>query len=85
MDVIVEFGRSEGAGEKSYQMKLVVNDDRKDCSESIVRGVGFNHKLMVRKPMVKDQSTGEGLFQHLKSGAAFVVEVPRSTLPGEPR
>jgi len=84
MDIIVEFGRSKGVGEKSYQMKLVINDERKDCSESIVRGVGFNHKLMVQKPMVKDWSTGESLFQCLKSRAALVVEVPQSTLPGEP-
>jgi len=41
-------------------MKLVINDDRKDCSKSIVGGICFNHKLMVQKPMVKDQSMGEG-------------------------
>ena len=75
MDIIVEFGRSKGAGEKSYRMKLVINDDRKDCSESVVGGVSFNHKLMVRKPMVEDQSLGESLFQRLESGAASCVLV----------
>jgi len=84
VDVIVEFGQSKGVGEKSYQMKLVINDDRKDCSESIVGGIGFNHKLMVQKPMMEDWSTGESLFQCLKSSAASVIKVPWSTLPGEP-
>jgi len=84
MDIVVEFGRSKGAGEKSYWVKLVINDDRKDFSESVVGGVGFNHKLMVWKPMVKDRSTGESLLQCLESGAACVIELPWSTLPGEP-
>jgi len=68
----------------TYQVKLVINDDRKDCSKSIVGGVSFHHKLMVREPMMEDQSMGEGLFQHLESGGACVVEVPWSTLLGEP-
>jgi len=84
VDVVVEFGQSKGVGEKSYWMKLVIDDDRKDCSESIVGSVGFNHKLMIWKPMVKDQSTDEGLLQHRESRAAFIVEVPLSTLLGEP-
>jgi len=55
----------------------------KDGSKSIVRGISFNHKLMVWDPMVKDWSTGESLFQRLESRAAFVVKVPQSTLLGE--
>jgi len=84
VDIVVEFSRSKGAGEKGYWMKLVINDDRKDCSKSIVGGIGINHKLMVRKPMVEDWSSGESVFQGLESGAASVVKVPRSTLLGEP-
>ena len=76
MDFVVGFGRSKGAGEKGYRVKLVINDDRKDCSKSVVGGISFNHKLVVRKPMMEDRSTGESLFQCLESGAAFVVKVP---------
>jgi len=70
-------------GEKGYQVKLVINDDRKDCSDSVVGGFGFNNELVVQKPMVEAQSSGEGLFQSLKSGAAFVIKVQWSTLLGE--
>jgi len=81
---VMTFSQSKGAGEERYQVKLVINYDRKDCSESIVGGIGFNHKLMVWKPMVKDWSTGESLLQHLESRVACVVEVPQSSLLGEP-
>jgi len=65
-------------------VKFVINDNRKDSSESIIGGVSFHHKLMVQKPMVKDWGLGKGLLQSLKSRAAFVIEDPWSTLLGEP-
>jgi len=61
VDIVVEFGRSKGYREKCYWVKFVINDDRKDSSESIIGGIGFHHKLMVQKPMVEDWSLGRGL------------------------
>jgi len=84
VDVVVEFSQSKGVGEKGYWVKFIINDDRKDCSESTVGSIGFNYKLMVQKPMIENWRTGESLFQHLESGAALVIEVSQSTCPGEP-
>ena len=64
-------------------MKLVINDDKKDCSKSIVRGVSFNHKSVVQNPMMEDQSVGESLFQRLESRTALAVKAPWSALWGE--
>ena len=84
VNVVVEFRRSESPGVKSDWVEFVVGgENRKDCSEGVVGGVGFDDDLGVRYPMGKNRSTSEGLLKSPKRLPTSIGEVPGYTFPSE--
>ena len=43
----------------------------------------FNDEQRVQDPVCQYQHSGEGLLQHVESGAAFVGEIPRRAFAGK--
>jgi len=84
MCVVVQLRRSESARVKGNWMNFIIFiNNGEDCSESIVRGIGFHNKLSIGNPMSKDRSGGKCFLERVESILIGGIELPRSVLPGE--
>ena len=58
-------------------------NNRKDCSESIVRSISFHDELSIRNPISEDESKDECFLERIKSIMTEGVELPRNILSGK--
>jgi hypothetical protein len=59
MHIVVQFRGREGPGMESDWVHSIVSEDGKDCSKSIIGGVGFHDERSVRNPLDEGRSGGE--------------------------
>ena len=62
---------------------IIFVNNGEDCSESIVRGIGFHNELSIRNPMSEDRGGDKCFLERVESILTGGVELPRSVLPGE--
>ena len=84
VDVVVEFGGGKRPGVESDRMNFVGDNDGKDGTEGVVRGVSFNDDLSVGVPLNEDRSGGEGLLQRIKGILTLISPSPRGGLARQP-
>ena len=85
VNIVVEFGWGEGVGVEGNGVDFIVHqrNHREDGSEGVVWCIHFNDEQRVQDPVCQYQHSGEGLLQHVESGAAFVGEIPRRAFAGK--
>ena len=84
MCVIVQLRRSESTRVKGNWMNFIIFvNNRENCSESIVRGIGFHNELSIGNPMSKDRSGGKCFLERVESILTGGVKLPRNVLPDE--
>ena len=84
MCVVVQLCRSESARVKGNWVNFIIFiNNGEDCSESIVRGIGFHNELSIRNPMSENRSGGKCFLERVESILIREVELPRNVLPGE--
>ena len=84
MCVVVQLCRSESARVKGNWVNFIIFiTNGEDCSESIVRGIGFHNELSIRNPMSENKSEGECLLEKVESIMIGGVELSRNVLPDE--
>ena len=85
MDIVVEFWQCKGVGMESNVVDFIVHwgDCGEDGGKGVVQHIHFNYEQRARNPRCQYQHSGEGLFQHVESRAAFVGEIPSRTFVGE--
>ena len=84
MCVVVQLRRSESVRVKGNWMNFIIFvNNGEDCSESIVRGIGFHNELSIGNPMSKDRSRGKCFLERVESIYTGGVELPRNVLLGE--
>ena len=85
MGVVVQLQSSQGTGVEHYKMDLSIKaGDRQDTSDYIVRGICFHNDRGVWNKMDKDECSGEGVLESIKSTSTVLGEDPRSIFLGEP-
>jgi len=62
---------------------IIFVNNGEDCSESIVRDIGFHNELSIRNPMSEDKSGGKCFLKRVESILTGGVELPRNVLLGE--
>ena len=63
MSVIIQLWRGHGVGVDCNWSEFTIRaHDGEDASDSVVRGISFNHEQSIRDPMSEDQSRCKGLF-----------------------
>ena len=68
MCVVVQLRRSESARVKGNWVNFIIFiNNREDCSESIVRGIGFHNELSIGNPMSEDRSRGKCFLERVES------------------
>jgi len=68
MCVIVQLRYSESARVKGNWVNFIIFiNNREDCSESIVRGIGFHNELSIGNPMSEDRSGGKCFLERVES------------------
>ena len=84
MGVIVLFGRSEGTGMESDRVDITgVGDDGEDSTKCIVRSIHLNDQGLIRLPVHKNRSGGEGSLQSIEGLPCFICEIPLSPHMGQ--
>ena len=84
MCVVVQLCCSESVRVKGNWMNFIIFiNNGEDCSESIVRGIGFHNELSIGNPMSEDRSRGKCFLERVESILTGGVELPRNVLPGE--
>ena len=84
MCVVVQLCRSESARVKGNWVNFIIFiNNGEDCSESIVRGIGFHNELSIRNPMSKDRSGGKCFLERVESISTGGVKLPRNVLLGK--
>ena len=69
---------------ESDGVNFIVGDaDGKNCTKSIVGGIGFNDNRCIGNPMCKNRCCCESFLQSIESIASGIGEMPRSVLPSE--
>jgi len=68
MCVVVQLRRSESARVKGNWVNFIIFiNNREDCSESIVRSIGFHNELSIGNPMSEDRSGGKCFLERVES------------------
>ena len=62
---------------------IIFVNNGEDCSESIVRGIGFHNELSIGNPMSEDRSGGKCFLERVESILTGGIKLPRNFLPGE--
>ena len=84
MCVVVQLCHSESARVKGNWVNFIIFiNNGEDCSESIVRGIGFHNELSIGNPMSEDRGGGKCFLERVESILTGGVELPRNVLPGE--
>ena len=84
MCVIVQLCHSESARVKGNWMNFIIFiNNGEDCSESIVRGIGFHNELSIVNPMSEARSGDKCFLERVESILTGGVELPRNVLLGE--
>jgi len=84
MCVVVQLYHSKSTRVKGNWINFIIFiNNRKDCSESIVRDIGFHDKLSIGNPMSEDRNRGEYFLKRVESISTGGVELPRNILLGE--
>jgi len=84
MCIVVQLHCSESARVKGNWMNFIIFiNNGEDCSESIVRGIGFHNELSIGNLMSKDRSGGKCFLERVESILTGRVELPRNVLLGE--
>jgi len=84
MYVIVQLHYSKSARVKGNWVNFIIFvNNGEDCSESIVRGIGFYNELSIRNPMSEDRCGGKCFLERVESILTGGVKLSRNVLPGE--
>ena len=84
MCVVVQLRRSESARVKGNWVNFIIFiNNGEDCSESIVRGIGFHNELSIGNPMSENRGGGKCFLERVESILTGGVKLPRNVLPGE--
>ena len=84
MCVVVQLHCSESARVKDNWINFIILvNNGKDCSESIVQGISFHNELSIGNPMSEDRCGGEYFLKRVESILTGGVELLRNVLPGE--
>ena len=62
---------------------IIFVNNREDCSESIVQGIGFHNELSIKNPMSKNKSRSKCFLERVESILTEGVKLPRNILSGE--
>jgi len=84
MCVVVQLHCSKSVRVKGNWVNFIIFiNNGKDCSESIVRGIGFHNELSIGNPMSKDRYGDKCFLERVESILTGGVELPRNVLPGK--
>jgi len=84
MCVIVQLHCSESVRVKGNWVNFIIFvNNEEDCSESIVRGIGFHNELSIGNLMSEDRSRGKCFLKRVESILTGRVKLPKNVLPGE--
>ena len=84
MCVVVQLCCSKSVRVKSNWVNFIIFiNNGEDCSESIVRGIGFHNELSIGNPMSEDRSGDKCFLERVESILIRGVEFPRNVLLGE--
>jgi len=82
--VIVQLHCSKSARVKGNWVNFIIFiNNREDCSESIVRSIGFHNELNIRNPMSENRCRGKCFPERVESISIRGVELLRNVLLGE--
>ena len=82
--VIVLFGRGESMGVESNEIDITrVRNDGEDSTKCIVGSICLNNQGLIRLPVCKDWSRGEGGLQSIEGLPCIVCKIPLSPLTGQ--
>lgn len=57
---------------------IIVSHNEENCSESIIRGIGFHDQLSIGNLMSKNQSSYKCLLERIEEFSTVVIKIPRS-------
>ncbi|KAF8623812.1 hypothetical protein AX17_007283 [Amanita inopinata Kibby_2008] len=83
MSIIIELGRSEGAGVERDRVEVaIIAVDGEYRGKSIIECISFNDDFGVGYPVSEYRSGGEGLLESFESGPTCGVKVPWDIFAG---
>ena len=84
MDVVVEFGRSKGAGMECDRMDFTVfRLNRQNSRKGVVGCVSFHNNFGIGYPVSENRSPSKGLLQSVESLLTFGSEIPADVFLGK--
>ena len=82
--VVVQLRCSKSVRVKDNWVNFIIFvNNRENCSESIVRGIGLHNELSIRNPMSENRSRSKCFLERVESILTEGVKLPRNILSGE--